>query len=530
MESDSVTLAEVLADWADDDDTMKFVTDLVPPDVLRKKLRFAFKNGKSTGLLERLVRDKNLSAEDDALFISFMANCEEWSKEGFTRPKRKYEAYAEYPSPSKFGRGEWVEMQKIHKKNVIWCLRPHQFSWINIRIMHKVFHEVVRAYMNGKPEPQDYDLAEVLSVAMADDYPFEDDRQDAINKLLNDGLFHSLDLHIEKRNVRTTRYNTDGSAREHGINFEYKNEKGDGGGDPYMQNMGYYVHFIARISAEDHQKHCCPWLLVEVAGQQMGIAGAALTFEGPCAQPLTPNEQFLPTPADPETILRQGRLCMALRVGCAGLKAFYDGAVSLPKLRNKQSNFPYPHSAKIGGTDVEFEYTECLGGRAARKMVFLAKRSDNDGRIVVKFTDRYSEAVHRELAGAGLAPALHDVQGVSGLQMVVMDYVGNARMWDSRKDRETHALKDQLERVLEVLKNNGFVHGDLRAANILVKDTGEISILDFDWAGKAGETEYKNKLNPNLHWPEGAKLGAPITAAHDRFMIHSVLLALPPAE
>jgi RIO1 family len=254
----------------------------------------------------------------------------------------------------------------------------------------------------------------------------------------------------------------------------------------------------------------------------MGISGAAIMSDMPCAQPLTANVQFLPVPVDPETILLQARLCMALRLGCAGLKRFYDGAKSLPE--NDQAMFPYPRCAKIDSVDVEFKYIECVGGREERKMVFLAKRSDNSELIVVKFTDNYSEAVHRELADAGLAPALHDVQEVSGLQMVVMGYLEKARMWDSRKDRGTQALKDQLELVLEVLKKNGFVHGDLRAPNILVEDD-KIFVLDFDWAGKAGEAKYRKIPNPDLPWPEGATLGALITAEHDQYMIRNVLLA-----
>jgi hypothetical protein len=219
-------------------------------------------------------------------------------------------------------------------------------------------------------------------------------------------------------------------------------------------------------------------------------------------------------------------------VPLAGLKIFYDGAKSL--LENDHAMFPFPRRAKIGGVYTEFTYTKCLGGREARTntkclggreartMVFLAKRSDNSEPIVVKFT--YSEAVHRELADAGLAPALHDVQEVSGLQMVVMDYLDEARMRDSRKDRDTPSLRDQLELVLEVLKNKDFVHGDLRAPNILVAG-GKILVLDFDWAGKAGEATYRKIPNPDLRWPEGATLGALITAEHDQYMIRNMLLA-----
>ena len=46
----------------------------------------------------------------------------------------------------------------------------------------------------------------------------------------------------------------------------------------------------------------------------------------------------------------------------------------------------------------------------------------------------------------------------------------------------------------------GFVHGDLRPANIIYKGD-QVFLIGFDWAGKAGEASYPidlDHLNPDL--------------------------------
>jgi RIO1 family len=526
------TLSEVFEDWAQDDkDRSDVISRLFPKDILKQRLDVAFKDGKSTGAFESFLEGQNFSAHDRFYASSFVDSCREWSEVGFKRPGRKHklEAYVELlGSPSDYGK-VFGRTQTINDEMAIFCARPAELAWINVRIMHKVFHEVVQAFMAGDPESDDYRLAYKLRVTMADSFKNEASRRDEITRLLNRDLFSPLGFSIGVCSVPGMEYTTDGSSPEYGISVEFKNEKGVGGGDPYMQNLGYYVHFTAR-TPEDLEKHCCPWLLIEVVGPEMGVSGAAWAYGAPCAQPLTPNVPFLPVPADKDTLLLQARLCMALRIGCAGLKNFYGGREFAP-LKNDQSLFPYPRRAKIGGAEMEFEYTECLGGRVARRMVFLAKRSDNGGPIVVKFTDSYSEDVHKALADAGLAPTLHDIQDVSGLRMVVMDFVDTARMWNNEEHQSKPALTDELERVLEVLERNNFVHGDLRAPNVLVDDdNSKISIVDFDWAGTVGEVTYRKIPNPELSWLRGSELGAPITVEHDQHMIRTVLLALPTKE
>ena len=72
----------------------------------------------------------------------------------------------------------------------------------------------------------------------------------------------------------------------------------------------------------------------------------------------------------------------------------------------------------------------------------------------------------------------------------------------------------------------GFMHGDLRGPNILIRknfaaETSAVLLLDFDWPGKEGEAFYLRKMNKSLVWAEGVKVTGPITnsKAHDLYML-----------
>jgi len=51
----------------------------------------------------------------------------------------------------------------------------------------------------------------------------------------------------------------------------------------------------------------------------------------------------------------------------------------------------------------------------------------------------------------------------------------------------------------------------------------KIKLIDFDWAGKAGDVKYPSFLSPKIGWPAGAEGGKPITAQHDLDMIPNVV-------
>ena len=53
---------------------------------------------------------------------------------------------------------------------------------------------------------------------------------------------------------------------------------------------------------------------------------------------------------------------------------------------------------------------------------------------------------------------------------------------------------------MRTLHSNGFVHGDLRAPNILLLKDNTVRILDFDWTGCAGVAKYPDDLNTSVEW------------------------------
>jgi len=74
-------------------------------------------------------------------------------------------------------------------------------------------------------------------------------------------------------------------------------------------------------------------------------------------------------------------------------------------------------------------------------------------------------------------------------------------------------LQEAVESILKTLDSKDFVHGDLRTNNIMIRTDViekcvDIKVIDFDWAGKAGEVCYPAERNTDIQWPGEA--GAPI--------------------
>ena len=82
--------------------------------------------------------------------------------------------------------------------------------------------------------------------------------------------------------------------------------------------------------------------------------------------------------------------------------------------------------------------------------------------------------------------------------------------------------KKRLSQFLIDLHTAGYVHGDLRSANVFSKEEDDdIAILDFDWAGKIG-VKYPLTLNHNIIWPKDAP-GRCITKEHDVYWIDKII-------
>lgn len=451
---------------------------------------------------------------------------DEDSRDG-KRLKPSYEAYGEVTSAKRYAETDWKQQQKREKTRIM-HLRPPGCSYLPVYIMHEAFDEMEKIIEREEDfEAEDFALLDALLSEMGKGFSIEDKRRDEVNKIFNKSIFINLSAPIVVASVATG--TTDGTACEAGVNIEFKNEKGMGGCDPYLQNSAYYVHFWSDKGIENEEeklygpeKHCCPWILVEVLGQEIGLSGAVFANGVPCIQPLTCNVPFLHAPMGKHLRTSQLRLCKALRVGAEILSRWYGNPER--NIVNKQAQFPYIRTyIDATGTEVSFEYETCLKG--SDSSVFLAKTERADAvDILVKFVEFYGDEVHRKLSGVEMAPKLHAVEKAHMFKMVVMDFEPDAQKWDPGVDGVDHGKKIQLQNILKKLKEENFVHGDLRRSNLLVCRDGTVKLIDFDWAGQSAIARYPVELNPEASWHCDASVGKVIRIEHDQYMADQLMV------
>ena len=99
--------------------------------------------------------------------------------------------------------------------------------------------------------------------------------------------------------------------------------------------------------------------------------------------------------------------------------------------------------------------------------------------------------------------------------------------WESVPECEQKSKKrtieQQLRNILSFMRGKEYVHGDLREPNILVSGKSEIKlkIVDFNWAGKAGEVEYPLYLNRTVF--KSIKPGQKILMKHDSARVDYII-------
>jgi hypothetical protein len=190
-------------------------------------------------------------------------------------------------------------------------------------------------------------------------------------------------------------------------------------------------------------------------------------------------------------------------------------------------NYPYKASYKDEmGRQINLTYKS----RVAEGLIFTAEPDADDlGLLFVKFTRKYSDKVHRFLARLGYAPQHRaSVALPGGWKMVVMDFSDYSPLRGVALPLQLrHVVKTKVLDIVRTLHNNGFVHGDIRDANILLDrdtlspDGCSVHLIDFDWAGNIGEVTYPMRINTKtITRPEGVSDGAPITPDHDIEMVN----------
>jgi hypothetical protein len=125
-----------------------------------------------------------------------------------------------------------------------------------------------------------------------------------------------------------------------------------------------------------------------------------------------------------------------------------------------------------------------------------AKTKDETDVVVVKFTRQYCPELHSFCAKQGRAPKLLGYGTVpGGWKVVVMERIKTTEKilfarnyWAKWNDGITQLMQD--------FHAKGWVHGDLRSANLVIsaEQPDKIMLLDFDWGGTCREVFYPTAL------------------------------------
>jgi len=174
------------------------------------------------------------------------------------------------------------------------------------------------------------------------------------------------------------------------------------------------------------------------------------------------------------------------------------------------------------------------------QQVFLATFNSSSYlniRVFVKLiSGPYSQTVQEHLAAHGLAPKLYSTVKVDSTPTAyIMKYL-DPSAWQtlyqflmSNAAALSHGpLEKALRNIVDWLKDEKYIHGDLCTNNIMIRKDSpckcpDLRVVDFDWAGERNQVHYPADQNTNIKWP--GKAGGLIENGHDWELVSSWLFA-----
>lgn len=301
----------------------------------------------------------------------------------------------------------------------------------------------------------------------------------------------------------------------------------------------------AQQSKETRDKCCCPTFIIAGGGPYLAVLGAILTDKF-VVQRLTGLEWLgVGQVFEDEHLYRIAQVFDTLRGALRKLGDFYDELeerdLKLVEGKPHPRFFPYytTFTDYASKTVEEFEYLRPL--TASNKSPFLVKIKSSGERAVVKFVARYGADARHLLAEAGMAPRLlfcgsidcrddarenpgESTKGTFGLhlgplRMVVMGYVHGTNGEASEVRNRPWDVHQQANAMIDKLHASDYVFGDLRPPNTMFSGS-KVLLVDFDWAGKYGETFYPLDLGEGItDHCEGRDLGI-IEKEHDLALLN----------
>ncbi|KAG1708020.1 hypothetical protein DVH05_024705 [Phytophthora capsici] len=307
------------------------------------------------------------------------------------------------------------------------------------------------------------------------------------------------------------------------LNLTCKLQKGDGGGDPTMENVAYYIKKLPKVI--DRQYPC---FLVNICGPLMNVFGIVNTGdEEVICEPLVVGFPLLYF--DNESMLISLiRMCVSLKTAvkeltdeCYKISGGCRRSVPcVPPAALDRLRFPYKDSVEVNGERTTFQYLEVI-----YRYVFKARQVETNAPCIIKFSKRYGKEVHEYCSKVGFAPELLFYESLpNGWVFIVMEEL---QLVPLRKANDRATVRDQLLKIQKALRDMSFVHGDLRENNVLWDSVkNRVVLIDFDWSGQDGVATYPPFMNTEIAWPSGAECGKPLRVAHDEYWFESIAAQL----
>jgi hypothetical protein len=378
-------------------------------------------------------------------------------------------------APNEYGKS----LELIHKDDIVWFRSMMDDGLFRAEKdeVWPYFMEFSHGFHNVQFPTQDIDdsLPQLIELMLNDYFSKESERRcDFLTfwtRLTNAMISQESGSRSRKRREN---YQIDAFYTNESVIFEFKGDVKGCSTFPLVQLIAYY----ARISAESRK----PRLLVLVVGPTITVFGGIW------------NDNQRPAFAKlygPLVLDRDATEPLARVIH--GVHAFSTHSESLS--RNSFTSFP-----------------------KKTNIILYNNR-------VIKFSHRYDEHVHAMAHRAKFAPELYNIEVYAGGFLLEMEYLeGYCTLEQIRFTAGLEFIITQLEQFLSFLSNSRFVHGDLRAPNIMVNlEEKSVKIIDFDWAGRAGVSVYPLDKSKKIKWHKSALPLGKIEIEHDSWMVREIL-------
>ena len=360
-----------------------------------------------------------------------------------------------------------------------------------------------RMEQNAPGDPSAFlrDVVDLMKVT-ATRYPSEVALSEALSPKFHALLGVPVGRELTPRAPGEREGNTDGAYKATGFGRaafilirEDKLGSGSGGGDSLVELLGHYSNILLYTQPRPPS----PTVLIEVVGPRLIISLAACDhISRPAVSPAVVSHGLLFQANPSVQISALGATLLALRR-------------LVTTMTLQKDNIPRPL------------VTEDL--RLGYNLVFRCR--DGSYHKYLRATESYGADAHGWCAAQGYAPSFNAVDLCPSWRRIEMSSTNtNNEHWvlaHGATDPATRAaILVAVRQVLIEMHNAGFVHGDVRAGNVLYRaeedDTGSmrVMLIDFDSAGRAGTARY-SILPFAIAYAPTAVPGGLVTAEHDNW-------------